>query len=265
MRSSLPALALCLLVASPVRASTPEPAPPWPKQQAEVTSKRLRAGRGGPRPSDNDLVALEYRIWKRDGTLTGSSGTSGPSIESVGRLRPALARVVKTMTVGERRLVWIPARFDQRPQDGDDDDDDRAPPIDLAIDVTLASLRRAPPPPRPLGVAPASARRTSSGLAYAVLRSGTSTRHPGPSDRVTLNLTSWVRDGSLFQSAALDGQPASVRIVELPAGLREGLPFMRVGDRFRFWVPARLAYGDAPRRGLPAGPLTYEIELLSVD
>jgi peptidylprolyl isomerase len=37
------------------------------------------------------------------------------------------------------------------------------------------------------------------------------------------------------------------------------------GEKRRLWIPAALAYGDAPTRpGLPAGPLTFDIELIDI-
>jgi peptidylprolyl isomerase len=40
---------------------------------------------------------------------------------------------------------------------------------------------------------------------------------------------------------------------------------MVVGDKARFWIPGRLAYGDKPARpGTPSGPLVFDVELLSI-
>ena len=40
---------------------------------------------------------------------------------------------------------------------------------------------------------------------------------------------------------------------------------MVVGDKARFWIPGALAYGDKPARpGTPAGPLVFDVELLSI-
>ena len=41
---------------------------------------------------------------------------------------------------------------------------------------------------------------------------------------------------------------------------------MVVGEKTRFWIPARLAYGDKPKRpGAPAGRLVFDIELLDIE
>jgi peptidylprolyl isomerase len=40
---------------------------------------------------------------------------------------------------------------------------------------------------------------------------------------------------------------------------------MVAGDKVRFWIPGALAYGDTPSRaGAPAGPLVFDVELLSI-
>jgi peptidylprolyl isomerase len=40
---------------------------------------------------------------------------------------------------------------------------------------------------------------------------------------------------------------------------------MVVGDKVRFWIPGSLAYGDKPSHpGAPAGPLVFDVELLSI-
>jgi len=38
---------------------------------------------------------------------------------------------------------------------------------------------------------------------------------------------------------------------------------MEVGESRRFWIPARLAYGDKPPGGAPAGMLVFDVDLLS--
>jgi FKBP-type peptidyl-prolyl cis-trans isomerase len=40
---------------------------------------------------------------------------------------------------------------------------------------------------------------------------------------------------------------------------------MVVGDKARFWIPSRLAYGDKPSRpGTPAGALVFDVELRAI-
>jgi peptidylprolyl isomerase len=39
---------------------------------------------------------------------------------------------------------------------------------------------------------------------------------------------------------------------------------MVVGERTRFWIPAKLAYGDKPAGGGPSGPLVFDVELIDI-
>jgi FKBP-type peptidyl-prolyl cis-trans isomerase len=48
-------------------------------------------------------------------------------------------------------------------------------------------------------------------------------------------------------------------------GWTEGLQLMVVGDKMRFWIPAKLAYGETPKRpGAPAGDLVFDVELIAM-
>jgi len=48
-------------------------------------------------------------------------------------------------------------------------------------------------------------------------------------------------------------------------GWTEGVQLMVVGDKARFWIPGKLAYGEKPtHQGAPGGPLVFDIELLSI-
>jgi peptidylprolyl isomerase len=107
--------------------------------------------------------------------------------------------------------------------------------------------------------------RTPSGLAYRVLASGSGTTHPAAGGRVQVEFSGWTRDGALFATTATAGRPALFSMSDVVAGWREVLATMVVGEKRRLWVPASLAYGDKPRRGLPAGDLVYELTLVGVE
>jgi peptidylprolyl isomerase len=130
-----------------------------------------------------------------------------------------------------------------------------------------AGCRTPPEPPRgtiaPIDVAapPANATITPSGLAYRVLVSGgRGGPHPGPQSRVEVYYTGWTPDGTIVEGAPIGGAPATFSVSETMPGWQEGLSMMRVGDKRRFWIPGRLAYGDQP--GKPRGMLVYDIDLV---
>jgi len=109
---------------------------------------------------------------------------------------------------------------------------------------------------------PPDAQKASDGLAWKVLTAGTGKDHPGPFDRVVVHYTGWTKDGRMFDSSVARHQAATFPVNGVISGWTEALQKMVVGDKWRVWIPAKLAYGDMPRMGMPAGQLTFEIELV---
>lgn len=116
--------------------------------------------------------------------------------------------------------------------------------------------------PSDVAAPPADATKTTSGLAYKVLKKGTSQEHPNPWDSVSVHYTGWTTDGKMFDSSVSRGQPASFPVQGVIPGWIEGLQLMAVGDKFRLWVPVELAYKGRP--GAPAGMLVFDVELLEI-
>lgn len=106
---------------------------------------------------------------------------------------------------------------------------------------------------------------TASGLQYMVLRQGTGQR-PRPSDRVRVHYQGALLDATVFDSSYERGQPAEFALNQVIPGWTEGVALMPVGAKYRFWIPASIAYGE---RGTPPtiGPnatLVFDVELLDV-
>ena len=138
----------------------------------------------------------------------------------------------------------------------------------LVFDVELLEITAAPKPPEvPTDVkaAPASAKKTESGLAYRVLQKGTGTVHPKPTDRVKVHYSGWTPDGKMFDSSVVRGEPTAFGLNGVIKGWTEGVQLMVEGEKTRFWIPGSLAYGDNPRPGAPGGPLVFDIELLGIN
>jgi FKBP-type peptidyl-prolyl cis-trans isomerase len=118
------------------------------------------------------------------------------------------------------------------------------------------------PAPSDVATAPADAHKTASGLALKVLTAGKGKERPGPEDKVTVHYTGWTTDGKMFDSSVARGEPTSFRVNGVIKGWTEGLQLMTKGEKARLWIPAELAYGEAPRPGMPAGKLVFDVELL---
>jgi peptidylprolyl isomerase len=109
---------------------------------------------------------------------------------------------------------------------------------------------------------PADAKKTPSGLAYKVIKTGTGTRHPIAMSSVTVHYTGWTTDGKMFDSSVARGTPATFPLNRVIAGWTEGLQLMVEGESARFWIPESLAYrGQRP----PLGMLVFDVELIRIE
>ncbi len=134
-----------------------------------------------------------------------------------------------------------------------------APPLERPM--TLEERLAAPPD---VAAAPADATTTASGLAYKVLRPGTGTAHPTAQSEVTVHYSGWMTNGYLFDASVKQPSPVTFPLNRVIKGWTEGLQLMVVGEMTRFWIPAKLAYGDRPARaGGPFGTLVFDVELFS--
>lgn len=107
---------------------------------------------------------------------------------------------------------------------------------------------------------------TRSGLQYMVLRQGAGAR-PMAGDRVRVNYHGTLLDGTVFDSSYDRGQPAEFALDQVIPGWTEGVGLMPVGAKYRFWIPAGLAYGGKGTPGGPIGPnatLMFDVELLDI-
>ena len=118
------------------------------------------------------------------------------------------------------------------------------------------------PAPPDVAAPPADAVRTPTGLASKVLSPGTGTRHPRPNSQVVVHYTGWTPDGKMFDSSVAQGQPASFSLDGVIDGWTEGVQMMVVGEKRRFWIPAKLAYEG--KKG-PQGMLVFDIELIRIE
>jgi FKBP-type peptidyl-prolyl cis-trans isomerase len=118
--------------------------------------------------------------------------------------------------------------------------------------------------PKDVAAAPADAETTTSGLASKLLAKGTGETKPKATDLVTVHYSGWTTDGKLFDSSVKRGEPTSFPLNGVIAGWTEGLQLMVVGEKRRFWIPAKMAYGENPPAGYPAGTLVFDVELIKI-
>ena len=106
---------------------------------------------------------------------------------------------------------------------------------------------------------------TASGLQYQVLQKGDGTDHPTASSMVKVHYHGLLLDGTVFDSSVERGQPISFGLNQVIKGWTEGVQLMVVGDKFKFFIPSELAYGDsATGKITPGSLLIFEVELLAI-
>ncbi|HET6527435.1 MAG TPA: FKBP-type peptidyl-prolyl cis-trans isomerase [Balneolaceae bacterium] len=108
---------------------------------------------------------------------------------------------------------------------------------------------------------------TESGLQYKVLEEGSGVS-PDSTDIVRVHYKGTLLDGTVFDSSYERDQPAEFPLNRVIPGWTEGLQLMKEGGKFKFWIPAGLAYGMRAPQGSPIGPnetLIFTVELLAVN
>ncbi len=223
------------------------------KTKSGLATKVLKPGTGKNHPGKDEVVTIDYSGWTSDGKMFDSSAAHGkPATLSIKRLPAGMAEGIQLMEVGESRRMWVPESLAFNGQEG-------KPKGTVVFDVTLLDL----PTRAPADVysAPKDATRTKSALAYKVLTPGTGTRHPKKSDTVSVNYTGWTTDGKMFDSSLTRGAPTTFPLDQVIPGWTEGVQLMVEGEKTRFWIPERLAYGG---EHAPYGTLVFDIELIRI-
>lgn len=246
-------LALPLLAAEKPAPPADLTAPPADALRADngLVTRQLTAGTGTLKPAEEHMVRMRYTVWKADGTLVQHVAPQTVLL-AVTKMIPGWRQAVEMMVVGETRRAWIPLELAGKKAT-----------TPMVIDTELVEILDRPTTPVDVAAPPADATTTESGLAYKVLRAGTGAVKPKRRDSVLVHYSGWTTDGRLFDSSILNGgEPIEFPLDAVIRGWTEGLQLMVEGEKTRFWIPAKLAYGN--ERGKPQGMLVFDVELLDI-
>ncbi|MFN6139012.1 MAG: FKBP-type peptidyl-prolyl cis-trans isomerase [Planctomycetota bacterium] len=106
---------------------------------------------------------------------------------------------------------------------------------------------------------------TKSGLQYQAIKSG-SGKTPALTSTVKVHYEGKLLDGKVFDSSIARGEPIEFPVNGVIPGWTEALQRMKVGDKWKLFIPPGLAYGERGA-GSDIGPnelLVFEVELLDV-
>ncbi|MFM2484399.1 FKBP-type peptidyl-prolyl cis-trans isomerase [Celerinatantimonas yamalensis] len=106
---------------------------------------------------------------------------------------------------------------------------------------------------------------TESGLQYEVISAGDGAT-PSATDKVKVHYHGTLVDGTVFDSSVKRGQPIEFPVNGVIKGWTEALQNMKVGDKWKLYIPQELAYGaqGAGAAIAPYSALVFEVELLGV-
>jgi FKBP-type peptidyl-prolyl cis-trans isomerase len=106
---------------------------------------------------------------------------------------------------------------------------------------------------------------TKSGLQYVVLKSGKG-KTPTLTSVVKVHYEGKLLDGTIFDSSIQRNEPAQFPVNQVIAGWTEALQRMKVGDKWKLFIPPGLGYGEqgSPPDIAPNELLVFEVELLDV-
>jgi peptidylprolyl isomerase len=227
--------------------------PPADAQRAGngLVTKELAPGTGTVKPAKDSLLRMRYTVWKADGTLVQHVAPPTTVVLGVPKMIPGWGEAVQQMVVGAKQRAWVPETLTGgKSKQG------------MVFDTELVEIIEPPTTPFDVAAAPADAMKTKSGLAYKVLRAGTGTVHPRRRDAVAVHYSGWTTNGMMFDSSIMKGQAAEFGLDRVIPGWTEGLQLMVEGEKTRFWIPSRMAYGN--QKGMPQGMLVFDIELVEI-
>lgn len=106
---------------------------------------------------------------------------------------------------------------------------------------------------------------TASGLQYEVIREGTGAK-PTAESTVTAHYEGTLLNGDVFDSSYERGNPIDFPLSGVIKGWTEGLQLMKVGAKYKFYIPYDLGYGERGSRPKipPFAALIFTVELVAI-
>lgn len=229
---------------------------------------------GAGTPGAADLVDIDFVGTKIDGREFQSSAKQGAAahfpLSAVAGTWTETG--LKLMTVGDRYRFFVPSAlaFGEKGTPGGPIGPNEA----LIYEVELLKITNAETNLKAAeaflaeNARKAGVKTTASGLQYEVVTEGPAGgKRPTDADIVKVHYRGALIDGTEFDSSYARGEPAEFPLGQVIAGWTEGVQLMKVGDKFRFYIPPNLGYGPSGTPGGPIGPneaLVFDVELLAV-
>lgn len=111
----------------------------------------------------------------------------------------------------------------------------------------------------------AGVKTTASGLQYIVLTQGQG-KKPTLKNKVEVHYEGRLLNNTVFDSSIAREEAMTFQLNQVIKGWQEGVQLMPEGSKYRFFIPAKLAYGEIGSGDAipPNSTLIFDIELLSI-
>ena len=219
--------------------------------------------------SGSDIVHLDYKVWNKSGKNIDASNRKYHRIkfrvDGGGRLAknliPGWSKIIPYLKEGETRLVWMPPNLAYG--------DKGAPEVlgRLLFEMRIAKVERAIAKPEfdEYPEQPTTeSKKSASGLTSLKINDVEGSASPKDTDRVVVHMDIWNSEGELFSSTRAMNRVKQLSIPNVVSGVKEALSMMKVGERFRFWIPKELGYKNISPKGFPKGDWICDIELIEI-
>ncbi|HPE30677.1 MAG TPA: FKBP-type peptidyl-prolyl cis-trans isomerase [Parvularculaceae bacterium] len=228
---------------------------------------------GGVSPKETDLVEVHYVGTLIDGVEFDSSRARGAAARfPLNQVIPGWTEGVQLMHEGDRYRFYLPPElaYGATGTPGGPIGPNQALIFDVELLKVISPERNAAASKKFLedNAKKQGVKTTESGLQYEVLAKGPADgKSPTDANIVRVNYRGTLLDGTEFDSSYARGEPAEFPLARVIPGWTEGVQLMHEGDKFKFYIPSQLAYGEMGTPGGPIGPneaLVFEVELLAV-
>ncbi len=222
-------------------------------------------------PKAEDVVVVHYVGTHLDGMEFDSSIKRGAAAKfPLNGVIPGWTEGVQLMSEGDKYRFFIPSEL---AYGAGGSAGAIGPNEALIFDVARSAFQRRRETCRPpRNSSPRTPKRRASKRLKPVCsmkswpRSG-GRKLPTDANKVSVHYEGRLLDGSVFNSSYERGEPIEFPLARVIAGWTEGVQLMSEGDKFRFFIPPALAYGEGGTPGGPIGPneaLIFDVELLKV-
>jgi len=111
----------------------------------------------------------------------------------------------------------------------------------------------------------ANIQETSSGLQYEVIKEGEGSS-PRNYNTVKVSQRAWLLGGKILDDTYKDNSYMEFKLDETIEGYQEGLCMMKVGSRYRFYVPPELGWGKKGSGGRigPYAVVIFDVALVEI-